>query len=420
MEPTILPSAKKLAEENGLNWRKIRGTGPDGEIGDADVLDYLMRVMSGEEELPEGSVDPVPETLTEDMAAMQNMIAGSGMADANEMQQLMSTPETQTPQPSPEPDEAESAVEAQDHLGDDDLLDINDFELDDDPLAASAATPPSTQDSPSVVLMTDGEDIGLLETESMESASVATTPPDIEEDFAAFSGNPFEIAETVESEPMEQAQSPESVPPVGDLDEDFAPSAVSQGNADIGIGVSEVSEATEEMPIVPEGFSSPVAMIEPEPRVQLSDISLRLNFDPSELMKAQEHLQPLLDNISLTTFLAKAAHMHRAILDAHTVLVFDPQDQAFSALPLEGPFRSAVEGRVVAPTHDGTLAVVDAGRLGLEEVATHHTGFTLSVGSRNEGTLTGLTLRGDVSIERGIQFLKAVADGLEKPITLIL
>ncbi len=48
----ISPLAKRLAEENSIDWRKIRGTGPEGRVIERDILTYLARIMSGEADLP--------------------------------------------------------------------------------------------------------------------------------------------------------------------------------------------------------------------------------------------------------------------------------------------------------------------------------------------------------------------------------
>lgn len=62
-EPDIAPLAKRLAEENNVNWRQLKGSGPGGRVVERDVLEYLARVMAGEE-----AVDPTPEPLPEGMA----------------------------------------------------------------------------------------------------------------------------------------------------------------------------------------------------------------------------------------------------------------------------------------------------------------------------------------------------------------
>ncbi len=63
-EVNISPLARRLAEENNVDWRHLQGSGPDGRVVERDVLDYLARVMAGEED-----VDPTPEPLPEGMEA---------------------------------------------------------------------------------------------------------------------------------------------------------------------------------------------------------------------------------------------------------------------------------------------------------------------------------------------------------------
>ncbi|MBW6454479.1 MAG: E3 binding domain-containing protein [Trueperaceae bacterium] len=63
-EPDIAPLARRLAEENNVDWRRLAGTGEDGRVVERDVLGYLARVMAGEE-----AVDPTPEPVPEGMAA---------------------------------------------------------------------------------------------------------------------------------------------------------------------------------------------------------------------------------------------------------------------------------------------------------------------------------------------------------------
>lgn len=64
MEPEIAPLAKRLAEENNVNWRALTGSGANGRILERDVLEYLARVMAGEED-----VNPTSEPLPEGMDA---------------------------------------------------------------------------------------------------------------------------------------------------------------------------------------------------------------------------------------------------------------------------------------------------------------------------------------------------------------
>lgn len=64
MEPDIAPLAKRLAEENNVDWRYLHGTGASGRIVERDILEYLARVMAGEEDL-----NPTPEPVPEGMEA---------------------------------------------------------------------------------------------------------------------------------------------------------------------------------------------------------------------------------------------------------------------------------------------------------------------------------------------------------------
>ncbi len=63
-EPDITALARRLAEQNNVEWRALHGSGDGGRIVERDVLDYLARVMAGEEAL-----DPTPEPLPEGMEA---------------------------------------------------------------------------------------------------------------------------------------------------------------------------------------------------------------------------------------------------------------------------------------------------------------------------------------------------------------
>jgi hypothetical protein len=64
MDRDIAPLAQRLAEENNVDWRSLEGSGENGRIVERDVLEYLARVMAGEE-----ATDPTPEPLPEGMEA---------------------------------------------------------------------------------------------------------------------------------------------------------------------------------------------------------------------------------------------------------------------------------------------------------------------------------------------------------------
>lgn len=76
-EPDIAPLARRLAEENNVDWRRLTGTGDGGRIVERDVLTYLARVMAGEEDL-----DPTPEPVPEGMQAWPEDDVAAYRADA--------------------------------------------------------------------------------------------------------------------------------------------------------------------------------------------------------------------------------------------------------------------------------------------------------------------------------------------------
>ncbi len=114
MDENITPLAKKLAEENSIDWRFIRGTGPAGKVIERDILSYLARIMSGELDLPtmpdaSEPAGPALGSANPDMGQVANFdLMSASMAkegvDLNSMLGDFSSPApTQTP-PVPEYD----------------------------------------------------------------------------------------------------------------------------------------------------------------------------------------------------------------------------------------------------------------------------------------------------------------------------
>ncbi|PNY81743.1 E3 binding domain-containing protein [Deinococcus koreensis] len=73
----IAPLAKILAEANGIDWQTLRGSGEGGMVVEQDILNYLSRIMSGEEEPPSTPVDVPPADWNGDVNAMPDL---SGMS----------------------------------------------------------------------------------------------------------------------------------------------------------------------------------------------------------------------------------------------------------------------------------------------------------------------------------------------------
>lgn len=74
----IAPLAKILAEANGIDWQKLHGTGEGGLIVEQDILNYLSRIMSGEEEPPATPVDAPPADWTGSMPSA-DLLKGAGV-----------------------------------------------------------------------------------------------------------------------------------------------------------------------------------------------------------------------------------------------------------------------------------------------------------------------------------------------------
>ncbi len=76
-EPDIAPLARRLAEENNVDWRRLEGSGDGGRIVERDVLTFLAKVMAGEEDL-----DPTPEPVPEGMQAWPDADVAAYRSDA--------------------------------------------------------------------------------------------------------------------------------------------------------------------------------------------------------------------------------------------------------------------------------------------------------------------------------------------------
>lgn len=105
--PDIAPSAQRLAEENNVDWRALRGSGEGGSVLERDVLEYLARVMRGEE-----AADPTPEPLPEGLSAWPEEPERRRESAAG--QDFFAAPFTRPvpksdPAPAAEPDEQEAA-----------------------------------------------------------------------------------------------------------------------------------------------------------------------------------------------------------------------------------------------------------------------------------------------------------------------
>lgn len=75
-EPDISTLARRLAEQNNVDWQSLGGSGPSGKVVERDVLDYLARVMAGMED-----IDSTPEPLPKGLEAWPDQDAPSRVHD---------------------------------------------------------------------------------------------------------------------------------------------------------------------------------------------------------------------------------------------------------------------------------------------------------------------------------------------------
>ncbi|PTA68865.1 E3 binding domain-containing protein [Deinococcus arcticus] len=139
----IAPLAKVLAEANGIDWQKIHGSGAGGQIVEQDILNYLSRVMSGEEDPPDTPVDlPPPDWNGEEVpsAAMLNQAGmNADMLSRAGVDTDLTAFVEQTRTGSPEV----PATPAPSNLDED-----TEFELDDEPEVTPAAAAPAPMPEP--------------------------------------------------------------------------------------------------------------------------------------------------------------------------------------------------------------------------------------------------------------------------------
>lgn len=182
MEPDISPLAKRLAEENNVNWRGLGGSGANGRIVERDVLEYLAKVMAGEEDL-----NPTAEPIPEGMDAWPEEDTAGYFKDSPSIETTDTLTEVVTDQPSV------SVEEVADPFGmDEPMLDLEPEPLmvdsSDDIFAAEVDEVASTAAPDEASDVQISEDIFLFDEEPSSPEAVdesAFTSSDAEMDTAA-------------------------------------------------------------------------------------------------------------------------------------------------------------------------------------------------------------------------------------------
>jgi len=227
-EPKITPLARRLAEENGIDWHNLEGTGPDGTIVERDILAFLAKVMAGEVELPPDPAEATPPETVPDISEVQEALAREGV-DLGEL--VPETVSETTPG-------QESAVGAEETFVEEEAF----FEMDFDgieegePLEAAAVANGLTADAPAE----NAFDEGWTVVDSGEEL-----PPEPEPAAPGSTAEPAtEVPELGWEEALETAPEPEEA--AFEWEAPQAPEAVPEPGEELEVEVFEEFEFVEE------------------------------------------------------------------------------------------------------------------------------------------------------------------------------
>ena len=414
-EADISPLAKRLAEENNVDWRKLSGSGAEGKVVERDVLEYLARVMSGQED-----VDPTPEPLPEGMEEWPDEDIAAYRRGARERAEAASSP-TGPSSASP----------------------------------TAAATPPEeTEIDEDIFLFEDdlsGDvdgDAGFDEPTDVFAVSGADDGEDDEDLFLDFSSE-----DEVGQDPGEPAGAPAADFGAMAFDLDDEPDQ-RQGRADVRdlafVGTEDevqdvVAEPSREAPQAaphdePMGTAArgaPEAVPGDEIRLVTYGRLLRRHLDLTAVKNAQAALGRELgrEEIGIGAFLARAAGK---ALRAHPIgeggVVLASVEGGLAYVDVRDPAAVSFGDLLahidraqpaVEPLANAALVVVDLSVLDVDEAVLDAGAPVLSLGrvlyDDQAGDVRGtLALSGDVPFETGGKMLAAVAELLAEPVRLLV
>lgn len=197
-EVKITPLARRLAEENGIDWRQIKGTGPDGTVVERDILAFLARVMAGEVNLP-----PAPEEMAPPPGAIPDMAQAQAALQKEGVQLgdlVPPPPATTPPAPSPAPTPSPlSAAPTMDDIEFDLDLDLNTPAPSIPPAAEAfeevptlAPEPPLVPDFDEPEPLVATEPLPTLQWEEPEPISAVAPMPEVNPELAGLPPLPTE------------------------------------------------------------------------------------------------------------------------------------------------------------------------------------------------------------------------------------
>ncbi len=208
MDENITPLAKKLAEENSIDWRFIRGTGLAGKVIERDILSYLARIMSGELDLPampDASEPAGPSAGTANMpdlgqVANFDAMSASMAKEGVDLNSMLGDFQTLTPARAATPSEPEydfsiPAVQAP----------ISTPPVPEFDFAMPATTTPSSSGNNDVVISSNVTQVAV----SSHPLEVPEGMPVVEADDAVFE---FDLDDIEEVAPVSALHNPDLIP----------------------------------------------------------------------------------------------------------------------------------------------------------------------------------------------------------------
>lgn len=451
VDPEIAPLAQRLAEENNVDWRTLRGTGTDGRIVERDVLAYLARVMAGEED-----VDPTPEPLPEGLEAWPEEDPSPSRPEAGS-----AGPEEAVPATQAERDDA--LLLAGDDLAEgpaqDDGLLVGDGEAPDDAAAAERRFDdgPALFDDEAYGADAGGDDADPPAPDDdregapdlfdgdlrWEDEAPAAAEPDFEVgmppqddgrsegdagfDFGGFPGEDVAAPADAGPEPDRDAGGVE-----GSLDDEapVAPAGVG-GPTEAGQGIA-LDEADAEGPAVAPAASGAIETaasalpLARTPQVLRRHVSLGAAFSAQRAVVQEGGTE----GTAVAALLAAAVHHAGAPFGAGRVAVARFTDGgALEAVAVAPQGLAAISRGLAddpaADDPDGVdLWLSDLSALDLDDVVLDVSAPQLTLGrvlrDGDDGTAYAtLALSGDVDTREGASFLARVAERIEDPLRLL-
>ena len=463
MQPDISPLAKRLAEENNVDWQSLYGSGSDGRIVERDVLEYLARVMAGEEDL-----NPTPEPLHAGMDAWPEEDVAAGAAAQPTAQRVS------------------SAQLTADEPGDEALLDIDTFDTKFGAPRVEIQRASSPVDKLSEVISDDiflfddaddsnGDDYQVVEVAFGDNEAAAGAAFFAESDAKA------------DSDSVDSAVNPPVAAQNFSFDEDFSGGFGETSGADLQTAELNSDELNDELALLePSSAASPLetrnVALFGDAAADESDVSL-FKADGSATDEAgadtqlrQETVTALgaPDSASSLPFVSYGLLLRRRVdigsfVQAQTAigqelggggplepssLLLRAAAKALAAVPLndhenvglavfgdQGVQVAAIAGVLTRPLEeiaaaavqpatqadrDATFAVIvaDMSELGIDEAVLNAGAPVLTLGrmvqdGNSDTQHSTLSLSGEFALEQGANFLAVVGDLLETPIRLV-